>query len=255
MLTTFAYFGYEIPKKQALEMIKHAGFDGVTLWWSDEFGDANFRGNPALARNIGLFLENVHASFVGVNDLWLDNLDGDALGDYFFQVIDECAEHEIPAVILHLSTGHNPPPFNEIGLERFKKIIERAEQKNVNVAFENLKQADYLDYVLSRVDSPRAGFCYDSGHHHSWHPPEDLFSKFGSRLMALHLHDNDGTGDQHLLPFDGTIDWPGIMKKISQTGYTGAISMETINTGYVNLPPEEFLRMLFERAKRLEGLM
>ncbi len=30
---------------------------------------------------------------------------------------------------------------------------------------------------------------------------------FKDKIFALHLHDNDQTHDQHLLPFDGTMDW------------------------------------------------
>ena len=34
----------------------------------------------------------------------------------------------------------------------------------------------------------------------------------GDKLIALHLHDNDGISDQHLLPFDGTVNWKNIME-------------------------------------------
>ena len=52
--------------------------------------------------------------------------------------------------------------------------------------------------LLSRVDSPRAGFYYDSGHHNCWAADDDLLSRYGSRLMILHLHDNNGVDDQSI---------------------------------------------------------
>jgi sugar phosphate isomerase/epimerase len=73
--------------------------------------------------------------------------------------------------------------------------------------------------------------------------------------MALHLHDNDGSDDQHRLSFDGIIDWSVTMSKKAQAGYTGAVAIEAANIGYENLPPEEFLHLLFKRAKRLESLL
>ncbi len=118
-----------------------------------------------------------------------------------------------------------------------------------------MRRLGYLEYVLSNVDSPRAGFCYDSGHHNCRTPNEDLLSRYGSRLMSLHLHDNNGIDDQHRLPFDGTIDWSDTMSKIAQASYTGAVALEATNMGYEDLPPEEFLILAFERAKRLESLM
>ena len=252
MITTFAWFGYELPKRTSFDLIKQAGFDGVTLWWHNDFGDDDFRINPELARDIGLYVENIHTPFEQINNLWLDNLDGDSLLDYFLRLVDDCAKYEIPTMVLHPSSGREPTPFNEIGLNRIKRIVEKAEKHNVNVAFENLRRLGYLEYVLSNVDSIRIGFCYDSGHHHCWTPDEKLLSQYGSRLMALHLHDNEGTGDKHLLPFDGTIDWAETMNNISQTGYTGAVAIEAQNIGYESFSPEEFLQIALERAKRLE---
>lgn len=254
MITTFAWFGYELPKKTCFDLIKHAGFDAVTLWWNNDFGDNNFRNKPALAREAGLFVENIHTPFEDINNLWLDNLDGSALLDFFLRLVDDCSEYDIPTMVLHLSGG-DPPPFNEIGLNKIKRIVERAEQRGINVAFENLRRLGYLEYVLRHVNSPRAGFCYDSGHHNCRISNNDLLSRYSFRLMALHLHDNDGSDDQHRLPFDGTIDWPATMSKITQAGYTGAVALEAANMGYDDLPPEEFLHLAFKRAKRLESLI
>jgi len=244
-----------MSNKEWFNLLRQAGFDGVILWWNDEFGDTNFHSNPIMARDAGLFVENIHASFDKVSNLWLDNLDGNAQLDYFLGLIDDCAKYQIPAMVMHLTCGINPPPYNELGLDRVKLLVEKAEKNEVNLAFENLSTTKHLEYVLNRIDSPRAGFCYDSGHHHCWTPKGDFLAQYGSRLMSLHLHDNDGTDDHHLLPLDGNIDWPATMSKIKKTGYTGPIAMEVVNTGYKDLPPEEFLRLLYERAKKLEVLM
>ncbi|MNJ38106.1 Xylose isomerase-like TIM barrel [compost metagenome] len=96
----------------------------------------------------------------------------------------------------------------------------------VNVALENLWNLSNLAYVLEQVDSLRIGFCYDSGHHYRHYPGDDLLSMYGSRLMALHLHDNNGVYAQHGLPFDGTIDWSTTMNKIAETDYSGPIAIE-----------------------------
>jgi len=157
-------------------------------------------------------------------------------------------------MVLHLSSGV-PPEINELGLSRVMRIVELAEQNGINVAFENLRTIEHLDYILDNITSPRAGFCYDSGHHNYCMPDTDLLSKYGSSLLALHLHNNDGSDDQHRLPFDGTINWPEVMKKNNQIGYKGSVALEPENTGYKELPPGEFLRLAAERALKLESLM
>ena len=255
MITIFDWFGYKLPMQCIYELIKQAGFDGVLLWWSDEFGTIDYQKNPDLARKNGLFVENIHTPFNNVNDFWLDNLDAESLTDLLVGIAKECAEYEIPTMVVHLSIGNNPPPFNEFGLNRIKRIIDKAEQYGINVAFENLRKINYLDYILSNIDSPYAGFCYDSGHHHCRTPDIDLIEKYGKRLMSLHLHDNLGVEDQHLLPFDGTIEWEKVITKIAQSGYTGSIAIEASNTGYENLTPEEYLKKAFERAKMLEKFL
>ena len=259
MITIYDWFGYELQFKSVHEryrLIKEAGFDGVLLWWSDGFdrdcyGRNDYRNGPQIVREAGLFIENIHTPFHNQNNLWLDNLDGKALTDCYLQCVADCADFEIPTMVVHLPNEDNP--YNTLGLDRIKRITEKAELLGVNVALENTRNFNNLAYVLEQVDSLRIGFCYDCAHHYRHYPGDDLLSMYGSRLMALHLHDNDGTRN-HRLPFDGTIDWSVAMKKIAETGYSGATAIEAMNWGYEDLSAEKFLQKAFERAKRLDAL-
>jgi sugar phosphate isomerase/epimerase len=257
MITIYDWFGYELGIKERYQLIKDAGFDGVLLWWSDGFGRDGFgrgdyRNGPQMAREAGLFIENIHTPVQDQNNLWLDNLDGETLTDCYLQCVADCAEFEIPTMVVHLPDDNNP--YNALGLDRIKRITEKAEQLGVNVALENLRNLANLAYVLEQVDSVRVGFCYDCGHHYSNNSAGDLLSMYGFRLMALHLHDIGGSHAQHQLPFDGPIDWFTAMKKIAKTGYSGATAIEAMNWDYQDLSAEEFLQEAFERAKRLETL-
>ena len=264
MKTIFSYLGYPLSESVVFPLIKSAGFDGILLWWSDGI-DPNYRSHPEIARKAGLFVENIHLPFDNSNDLWIDNLDGEEILKRHLKCIDDCAEFDIPTMVMHASVGE-ALPISEIGLRRFALLIEKAEEKQVNIALENMRRKSQLIQtaaLLEQFESPRIGLCFDSGHYHArlFHEAEcDLLDRFGNRIMALHLHDNKSvvTGktedDQHLLPFDGTIDWSGIMKKIRGKGCLGATALEVMNSGYENSPPEEFLRLAFERAERLESL-
>ena len=266
MLSIFSWFGYrKLTHTEEFRLIKQAGFDCVLLWWDDDFDGPAFRLQPELARREGLFVENVHANFGRANHLWEDTLEGQGVCEYYLQCLEDCAAFEIPAIVMHASYGE-APPASEIGLRRFARLIEHAERNNVNIALENMRRASQIKeaaFLLERFDSPRLGMCFDSGHHHARllrTQDADLLARFGHRLMALHLHDNHGTitesnsADEHLLPFDGTIDWPDQMRKIAETGYRGPTTLEVENGGYENVPPEEFLALAYERAKRLEAL-
>lgn len=241
----------EVPLKEHYNLIFESGFGGIRLWWRKEDGCRN---NLEYARKAGLFVDNVHAPFENINSIWLDTVEGHETEKCLLRCIEDCAELEIPTIVAHLSKGRNPPPYNSLGLERFKLITEKSEKHGVNIAFENLKKTNHLSVIMEQIDSPHVGFCYDSGHHNCWTPQEDLLSLFGSRLKVLHLHDNDSINDQHLLPFDGTIDWPTTMKSIAETGYQGAIELEVDNSGIYSLSTPEFLRTALSRGKTLETL-
>jgi len=104
--------------------------------------------------------------------------------------------------------------------------------------------------------SPRLGMCYDSGHGNadkSGGTGIGMLTRFGHKLMALHLHDNNGINDQHLLPFDGTVDWSAIMRRINDTVYTGPTTLE-MGGNYPDMTAEEFIYTAFERAKKLDAM-
>jgi len=251
MITIYDWFGYELSIQERYRLIKQAGFDGVLMWWSEGFGRNDYHSGPQIAREAGLFIENIHTPIQNENNLWLDNLDGEALTDCYLQCVADCAEFEIPTMVVHLPNEDNP--YNTIGLDRIKRIAEKAEQLGVNVALENLRNLTNLAYVLEQVDSLHIGFCYDCAHNYRYCPGDDILSMYGSRLMALHLHDNCGDAT-HRLPFDGTIDWSVAMKKIAETGYSGPTAIEAMNWDYKDLSAEKFLHEAFERAKWLETL-
>ena len=255
MITIADWFGYDIPHRERYRMIKNAGFEGILLFWSEVFGHSDYKNAPDQIRNAGLFVENIHAPFSGANNLWLDNLDGEGITDYLLQCVNDCRDHQIPTMIVHLTSGDNPPPATALGVDRIHKIIGHAEKLNINIALENLRRPDYLKAVFDKVDSNRLGFCYDSGHHNWRSAQTDLLAMYGDKLMALHLHDNDGTSDQHRLPFDGSIDWSALMKKLAESHYTSPIALEVTNFGHEDMQSEVFLALAFERAKELEALL
>ena len=95
MITIYDWFGYELPIKERYQLIKEAGFDGVLLWWSEELNRDDYHSGPQIAREAGLFIENIHTPFKNQNSLWLDNLDGEALTDCYLQCVADCAEFDI----------------------------------------------------------------------------------------------------------------------------------------------------------------
>lgn len=225
----FFWYGFIIDSDLSLKMIKAAGFDSVIFWWGDEF-QALLGSKEKLhgrAQKLGLSTENVHLPYQYADSLWIDTLDGDALVDNYKRTLQSCRSVGINKAVIHLTHSKQPPPVSAIGMARMAKLVAFAEHIGVKIACENIEFPEHLDSVLRQIDSPCLGFCYDTGHHHVAMQNIDLLAKYGNRLLAIHLHDNDGITDQHRLPGDGKINWQPIIQAIKQTPYCGSYTLES----------------------------
>ena len=239
-LCIYTWFGFRYSFTEIIKLIKNAGFQSVMTWWGNEFIETDGQPKerrPEIIRKNNLKLENVHFPFSDINNIWMDSNEGQELLNKFIGYIGECKTYEIPTVVMHVSSGDNPPPFNQLGLDRLKKIIDKAEKENVNIALENLRKPEYLDFIYSNINSSKLKFCYDSGHENCFTPGYNCLDKYKDKLIALHLHDNDGTKDQHLLPFNGIINWKKIMDQIKSIEYKGSLALE-IDAQYIDVSKE-----------------
>lgn len=257
MLSIFDWFGYRLTMEERYRLIKKAGFSGVMILWGHRLGrGVDFRLAPEIARDAGLFVENLHAPTELQHALWEEGLSGEEAESCYLSCLEDCKAAGVPTLVLHLPGDGFPP--TEAGLRRLWHIVELGERLEVNVALENLQNLENLDWAFRQIGSPRLGLCYDCCHHYNDAPEKDLLGMYGGRLMALHLHDNNGASRscciQHRLPFDGDIPWAKVMGSIAATGYKGVTALEPMYWDYQELPPDVFLYRAFEKAKHLDGL-
>ena len=225
--------GYDMPFAERYRQIKESGFDSVMLWWSDQFGRGDgYKEDILLARKAGLIVENLHAPVHEQNCLSDAGEQGEHVYKSYLDCVDDCHQNEVSTLVIHLP--NDKYPLNDQGMQRVWNLIKYAENKDVRIAFENLNNLRNLSIVLNAFQSKTAGFCYDSCHHINYAPDIDLLNLYGDRLSALHLHDNGGVHNQHHLPFDGSIEWNEIMKKIALTGYNGTTMLEPMNWDYMH---------------------
>ena len=257
-MSIFSWFSYPIPVNERFKIIKQAGFDAASLWWGDEVGEDK-DSQPEMARKMGLEIDYVHASCNNPNDLWLDGIDGDDYCGALISCIEDCKRHCISTAVIHITRLSSKPPITEKGLNRVERLVEFAEQKSVNLALENMGGIQHLDYIFDNIESERLGFCYDSGHEHYNHPEADCLSRYGDKLFAVHLDDNCGDDDTHLLPYDGTIDWNRLKKKLTKCRDIPYLTLEVDfnlqhekSSLYKNLSAAQFLSMAYERLLRLK---
>lgn len=66
----------------------------------------------------------------------------------------------------------------------------------------------------------------------------------------MHLHDNYGRRDEHLIPGDGTFDWARFMPTMAEAGYAGNLMVEAFPFRY-RPGIDAWLARCLEAAKNL----
>ncbi|MCH5182975.1 MAG: sugar phosphate isomerase/epimerase [Oscillospiraceae bacterium] len=236
--------------------LAEAGFTHTFVVWG--FAGEGVRA-AAAAFAAGLTVETVHASYGGVNEIWLDSPEGEKRMDYFLSCVRGAAAIGVKTVILHLSSGDTPPPFGEVGRRRYARICREAERLGVAVGFENLRKTSYLTDLFAGVESPARKFCYDCGHERLYDGGDGVLERYGEHLVAVHLHDNGGAQDDHLLPFTGCIDWERLTRRLRpfyRANPSLPITLELKQTGgNARQTGRDFAREAYAAACRIERML
>lgn len=194
-----------------------------------------------------------HLGYQNINEIWEENNENAKdIVERYKNDIRICKENDIPMVVMHLTSKNKAQMYNEIGLNRLREIVNYAQKLDIKVAFENTKIKGYLDYVIKNINNDNVGICYDSGHCHVHFEDEFNYELFKDRVFAVHMHDNDKSDDLHLLPFDGTIDWKRVVKKLKECNYKGPVTLELVyRYDYLKISLEDFYKKAYEIGMKL----
>lgn len=260
--------GYGMTVHDQIRLFKKVGFDAFFTMW-----DENIAEYKALAEEMGMEYQSVHAPFANAAKMW--SSDASEAVDELVKCVRDCAKYGIPILVVHPYIGfdktENP---SECGVENFKKVVEEAKSGGVKIAFENVEGEAYLKKLMDAFENyDNVGFCWDSGHEQCYNRGKDMLALYGDRLIATHLNDNLGVRDYngeitfiddlHLLPFDGIIDWKNAMEKLEKCGYNGIYTFELNkeskpgrheNDKYAELETERYITECYIRACRAASM-
>ncbi len=98
----------------------------------------------------------------------------------------------------------------------FSLLAQRIEQEGLGltVAVENTSRAapwssvEETRRLVEAAGSPRLALCLDFGHAGiNGYQPGDALEAAGPLTRCLHIHDNNGAADEHLVPGCGSLNW------------------------------------------------
>jgi sugar phosphate isomerase/epimerase len=151
--------------------------------------------------------------------------------DELKRVIDVADDLPYARLILHMGGARETadPRKRDAAFSSLEHLILHARHAGITICVENTtSEMGDPAYLRAFVDETRLNglrFNFDIGHAHLAELPEGerlekSFSPLRGLVSSVHLHDNHGEKDEHLPPYDGTIDWPTAIKILQSAPQT-----------------------------------
>ena len=127
-------------------------------------------------------------------------------------------------VVIHLGTLHQE--FHPVAFDHAYAMVDTIRSfAGVEILIENIpNEISTLERIRKFTHAarlPDVRICYDTGHGHLQGPIPRL-----EGVAAIHLNDNGRELDDHLWPFEGTLDWPRLIEEIAMSDYHGPMVFE-----------------------------
>ena len=227
-------FGEGLSVEECLAKIASAGFEQVELACRDTPVGRWWETPAALRRALeaaGIKARTAHAP--GANNGCPDEATRLASVDKASSIFRPAAEAGVEVVVVHPNTPDGEK-YTEDGFEAsFARSVDsltilagRAAQAGVKLAVENLprrhtpRPGGFITETLRMIDSldDHVGICFDVGHSNAnVDDPAEEVRAAGGKILCVHIQDNDGLGeDQHLIPGEGTVDWPAVLAALDR---------------------------------------
>ena len=153
----------------------------------------------------------------------------------------------IENAVLHCDSLVEHPELTEAEIydrnaEVLKQIQALSAGMKIRICLENLgricRDADALVSIVDRLDPDRFGICLDTGHLNMCEQSQQEFiRKAGHCLHALHIADNEGERDQHMMPFGrGNVDFFKVVAALRKVDYHGLFNLEIPGERMAPLP-------------------
>jgi sugar phosphate isomerase/epimerase len=163
-------------------------------------------------------------------------------------------------LVMHVGLPSEAPSVDNdsaAALRSIEELAPLAAGVGVRLALEVIPNSMSSAAALARLveddlDGLDVGVCLDYGHAHMMGDVVEAVEILSGHLWTTHVHDNHGRRDDHLVPFDGGIDWDGAMMATQKIGYDGMLMFEV---GALADPVHLLARISNARARLEESLM
>ena len=271
-----------------LKMLANAGFEAIdysmtqnSMNWDeplfqDPFSPAfaeHFRGIAESVKNSGLEMYQCHAPYASVtisDPNFYAHLQKQIIRSIYAAKYMDCP-NIVAHPVLHkdFCNGKNKELARQASLEHFSAMVPALRETGVTMCIENLlfwpsedyplmrnacSEGEELRYIIDTLNDmhgPLFAACVDTGHAIAVRQdPAEMLRTLGHRIRVLHLQDNYGVWDDHLIPSMGIVDWKSVATALGEIGYTGTLNFE-VTKHFTNLPRDIYSQETFQHACNL----
>ena len=237
LLSTYLFVSRKL-NRELLGQIADAGFSGVEIFCSrahfDYTSKTEAREIGSALADLGLTLTSLHAPTS--RDLSATRESGQPLSicevervrrieamDELKRAIDVAEDLPFPRMIFHMGGTRETADGRkrDAAFSSLEHLILHAKHVGVTICVENttseMGNPEYLRAFYDETRLTGLRFNFDIGHAHLADGAEDeriekAFAPLRDLVVGAHIHDNHGEKDEHLPPYDGTIDWENAIK-------------------------------------------
>jgi sugar phosphate isomerase/epimerase len=242
ILSTYLFVSKRLTP-ELLTKIADAGFQGVEVFANRSHFDystrADVRSMAMALADRRLQLASLHAP--SSRDLSVNREGGTPLSitevervrrveamDELKRVLDVAEDLPFSRLILHMGGSREAanPRKRDAAFSSLEHLTLHAKHLGVTVCIENttseMGEPGYLRAFVDETRLSRLRFNFDIGHAHLAEGPvadrvAKSFEPLRNLVASAHIHDNHGEKDEHLAPYDGTIDWRAALKQFDST--------------------------------------
>jgi sugar phosphate isomerase/epimerase len=273
-VSTHLYHAQRLTREHLLEVASH-GFEAVELFATRTHFD--YHNSAAVAdlqqwlADAGLVLHGVHApiseSYVGGRwglPLSIASVDANARTraiEEALAALHVARRIAMKVLVIHLglprSQSTSPEQNSREAARRSVEELQReAVPLGVRVAVEVIpnelsRAGSLVHFIEEDLEVDGTGICLDFGHANMDGDVVDAIETVSGHLVTTHVHDNQGKTDDHLVPFEGTIDWPAALTAIQKIGYDGTLLLEIAAHGSTR----DTLKKARKAREKMERLM
>jgi sugar phosphate isomerase/epimerase len=275
LLSTYLFISRKLTR-ELIAQIGDAGFHGVEIFCSRSHFDYTSKAeiqNIAGALSDGkLKLASLHAPTS--RDLSATREGGQPLSicevervrrieamDELKRAIDVAEELPFSRMIFHMGGSRETadPRKRDAAFSSLEHLILHAKHVGVTICVENTtSEMGSPAYLRSFVDETRLSglrFNFDIGHANLADGPEEnriaeSFEPLRELVASAHIHDNHGEKDEHLPPYEGSIDWAEAAKLLKTAPEAGANTPLTLELKEKSGPDSPSPQQQLEAARR-----